>query len=117
MSIMVCDLKSKQCIVHHCKNCPRKAGFIARLNSTDITENDEIEFKQWQATDHTSLNNITYSTEDFIKMAASKLDALTAHSNITKSQAQYLKNRKANLQSDTTLILANFSKLLFCNIK
>ena len=76
-------------MVHYCQNCPEKAGFIARLNSTHIAENDKIEFKQWQATDCTSLNNIIQLTENFIEMAASEFDALTAHSYIAKSQTQY----------------------------
>jgi len=43
-------------------------------------------------------------------MTAPILDALTSHSFIAKGQAQYLKDRKTNLQPDTAIIPADFSE-------
>ena len=111
MKVLVCDLASKYCMVHRCENCPGKPALVEKLRSPDmLSENEDIEFKQWEATDRTSLHTITMFSDDFIDTTASKLDALTSHSFIAKSKSQYLKDRKVKLQPNTAIVLADFSE-------
>ena len=47
-------------------------------------------------------------------MTASKVDALTSHPFIVKSEGQYLTAKKANLQPVIAIILADFPKNHSC---
>ena len=75
-----------------------------------LEQNSEVIFKQWQSTDRTTLNTWTLPTDEFIELAASQLDKMTAYSFIAKSQAQHLKNRKESIQLNTAIVLLDFSK-------
>ena len=50
---------------------------------------------------------------NLLKLAASKLDKLTAHSFIAKSQEQYLSNRKDSIHLNTAIVLVDFSENYF----
>jgi len=111
MQIIVCDTTNKNCMVHRCSNCPGKVALISKLQELEcLEETSEIKFKQWQSTDRTTLNSLTLPKDEFIELATSKLDKLTAHSFIAKSQAQYLKNRKESIQFETAIVLGDFSE-------
>ena len=112
MQIMVCDITNKNCMVHRCSNCPGKAALIDHL-ATCMEEHTEVQFKQWQSTDRTTLNTLTLPIDEFIETAASQLDKLTSHSFIAKTQAQYLKKRKESLKADNAIILGDFSENFF----
>ena len=98
-------------MVHRCSDCPGKVDLVFSLQHLECLEETlEIKFWQWQSTDQTTLNTLTLPTDEFIELAASKLDKLTTHSFIAQSQAQYLKNRKDLLTFDTAIILGEFSE-------
>ena len=73
-----------------------------------LEQNSEVIFKLWQSTDRAMLNTLTPPTDEFIQLAASQLNKITAHSFIAKSQAQHLKNRKESIQLDTAIVLLDF---------
>ena len=58
----------------------------------DDEEDDEfeIEFKQWTTTDRTELVHNALPADEFIEELCEKLDKITSHSYIAKSQLKYL---------------------------
>ena len=48
--------------------------------------------------------------EEFIEVLCEKLDAITAHSYIAKSQANYLKELKDNLEHTEVIVLGDFAE-------
>ena len=50
----------------------------------------EIEFKQWTTTDRTELVHNALPADEFIEELCEKLDKITSHFYIAKSQAKYL---------------------------
>ena len=81
-------------MVHRCPNCPGKDNLIEYLYQiiSDNTE-DEIDFQQWESTYGTTIVNMVMEKFEFIVLAK-KIDLLTAHSYIAKSQARYLSTLK-----------------------
>ena len=102
---------NKLCMVHRRPNCPGKDNLIEYLYQiiSDNTE-DEIDFQQWESSDRTTIVNMVMEKFEFIKFLAKKIDLLTAHSYITKSQATYLSALKENLLSSTCLVLAYYAE-------
>ena len=115
MKLIVCDLENKMCMIHRCENCPGKEVLITSLQNQllkDDESDDEIEvtFAQWQTTDRANLINQTTSLNEFIELLATKINNLTTHSFIAKSQSQYLKNQKENLSRDTCIVMLDFAE-------
>ena len=111
IQIIVCDLNDKICMVHRCNDCPEKNALTSKLQHLECLEDiSEIKVKQWQTADRTALNTMILATDKFIELAVRKLDQLTFHSFIAKSQAQYLKNRKNAIQFDRAIVLVDFSE-------
>ena len=71
---------------------------------------DDITFSQWDSTDGTTLRTCTTPAKDFLEQLAHKIDKFTTHSFIAKSQACYLKTRKAKMDDTACLILLDFSE-------
>ena len=66
-------------------------------NKSDNEEDDiQISFKQWTTTDRTEL--VARCESDWLELLVSKLDKITTHSYIAKSQAAFLKKPSWNLQ-------------------
>ena len=100
-----CSLRPKEeCMIHRCPNCPTEDSMIDYLNEIFVEyENDqEISYKQWIHTDHSSLNIMRI--EDFIGIICNSLQELT------KSQAEYLQQRKDNIDNETVISLGNFAE-------
>ena len=112
MSLMVCDTDKLECMVHRCENCPTSSSLrqhiTAKFEEYEIEE--DIEFSQWESTDRTTLRTYTSTVEDFIDLLVDSIDSLTTHSYIAKSQAQYLKRRKDELDGETCLLLLDFAE-------
>ena len=67
----------------------------------EIDEEDEpltIQFQQWTTVDRSELVEQILPVADFISILVEKLNTLTAHSYIAKSQAKYLKKCKEELK-------------------
>ena len=100
MEMVVCSLSNKECMVHQCKNCPERENLTTILKQRQqFSEESDIVFKQWETTDRTKLNTLTLSTDEFLELVDNKIQSLTAHSFIAKSQAQYLKSQKKSFSS------------------
>ena len=109
VEMIVCNRDSKECMVHRCPSCPGKQKIQTFLeenllrnesdnddcdsddNNDENDENEEtIAYKQWTTTDRAELVSHTVTTEDFVDILAEKIDKITAHSYITRAQAQYI---------------------------
>ena len=78
----------------------------------DDAEETEIEFKEWTMTDWTELTLILPENE-WIDRLVEKLDNITTHSFIARSQASYLKQLKNMIGADEAIILGDFNELFF----
>ena len=78
----------------------------------DDEEDDEfeIEFKQWTTTDRTELVHNALPADEFIEELCEKLDKITSHSYIAKSQAKYLADLKDNLKENEAIVLGDFAE-------
>ena len=108
---VVCDNTNKLCMIHRCPKCPGKNNRIEYLYQIipDNTE-EEINFQEWESADRTTIVNMVMQKFEFIEFLAKKIDLLTAHSYIAKSQAKYLSILKENLLSSTCIMLADFAE-------
>ena len=112
VSLVVCDINNKECMVHRCKNCPGTAPLKTKLETIlkEELNKEEVQFKQWTTVDRAELLNRIESVDDFIELCTAKIDNLTTHSYISKSQSKYLKNLKENLQRDEVIVLGDFAE-------
>ena len=98
-------------MIHRCPNCPTEDSLIDHLNEIlveyEYGNDQEISYKQWIHTDHSSL---TGQIEDFIEIICNSLQELTTHSFISKSQAEYLQQRKDNIDNETVISLGDFAE-------
>ena len=133
--MIVCSRESKICMIHRCKKCPGLKELEQYLqnrveemrkdeesddeneqgdedNNGDDKEDDEfeIEFKQWTTTDRTELVHNALLVDEFIKELCEKLDKITSHSYIAKSQAKYLADLKDNLKENEAIVLGDFAE-------
>ena len=112
MQKIVCDVKSLECMVHRCEKCPgynALKSFIAK-KFNDFEFSNDVTYTQWDSTDRTSLQTVTSSVDDFIDVLVYKVDSLTTHSFIAKSQAGYLRERKEAIDQKSCIILVDFAE-------
>lgn len=115
MNLIVCDITSKQCMIHRCEDCPgQKAAaekFLSRIKEELLMdEDDTITFKQWEHSDRSTITTQVLCIEDFVAKLCDQLNILTAHHYTAIAQAAYLKYCKENLDSSTVLILLDFAE-------
>ena len=119
---LVCDVNSRQCMLHLCESCPGKPGlseFLTELfTSNDFDQDDEVSFKQWPHADRATLISLRETVQDFIDQVCDSFDGLRQHHFIRKAQSSYLTNLKENLsisnclKHDTTAVHAFQSKFV-----
>ena len=81
-----------------CKECPGRQCLIDYLSQCDeLSDVEEITYKQWVNTDRTKLITVVEAKDDLIENLASQIEKLTRHSFTAKSQSQYMKTLKANM--------------------
>ena len=61
-------------------------------------------------TDQTELTSMILSQNEFINLLVEKLNNITTHSFIAKSQASYLKQRKNTIGGDEVIVLGDFAE-------
>lgn len=112
MSHLVCDVENKICMIHRCSDCPGINRLTNKLEEQffELNADELIHFQQWQSTDRTQLLSLSLPLTDFIQILTEKVDHLTSHSFIAKSQASYLRSCKDTLIPSKCLILADFSE-------
>ena len=83
---------------------------VKKFEEYDITDEEEITYSQWESVDRTELRKHTTPIEEFVDLLVYKVDNLSTHSYIAKSQARHLKARKEAMENDTCVILLDFAE-------
>jgi len=98
MSMIVCDVNNKDCMLHHCGECPNinvlKTFIREQLKENTIQQTTEIRFKQWQSTDRSTLEDEELDFDDFVEKLAEKYVKLTEHHFIADYQSHFFKGKK-----------------------
>lgn len=111
---MVCDMKSESCMFDECAQCSGSqiVHDLMELEFGDEVDTfeDNITYKQWVATDRADLITITKSREEFTEDLICKLVSLKKHHFVSKTQSNYLKDLKRNLESMECIVIGDFSE-------
>ena len=99
-------------MIHRCPNCPGHQNLKDHLSAlfSDRDNEDLVHFQQWQTTDRAELSMHCLPVDEFTDLLVQKLDELTVHSFIAKSQSVYMKQRKNDLREDESLCTADFAE-------
>lgn len=109
MNVIVCDVYNYVCMMNRCENCPGTQPLRDFLNS-QIGDRQFVKFKRWESTDRTTLENVELLSDDFISMLIDKIDHLTTHHYVSKSQSKFCRELKANLPVNHCLLQGDFSQ-------
>ena len=110
---LVCDVNSRNCMLHRCEACPGKPAlkqYLEQLTENDYDPEDDITFNQWVHVDRSNLVTQQLTVEEFIDELVKKVDALTTHDYIAKHQSAHLRQLKDNLPNDVAIIILDFSE-------
>ena len=109
MRYCVCSDETESCMMGQCKECPRRQGIIDYLND-ELSDVEEITYKQWVSTDRAKLTTIVESKEEFVENLATQVDKLTRHSFTAKAQSSYMKTLKASMTPEELLLQGDFAE-------
>ncbi len=79
-------------------------------DSDDESEDQQVLYKQWTTVDRSELNTYSATASEFVSILCDKLNDLTAHSYVARSQAAYLKHLKESIQEDDVIVLGDFAE-------
>ena len=102
MGKLVCSTSDKICMVHRCPSCPGAESLKTFLKEqlTDEQSYADITFTQWETTDRATIETFSMPVFEFIDFLVERIDKLTSHSYIAKSQAAYLNRLKQDIRSN-----------------
>ena len=89
---------------------PRYNQLKQLFEDNDFDDDDKINYKQWIATDCTTLACIQSTVDEFIQTATEMIYDMCHHHFIKDSQASYLRDSKENLDNKTCIILMDFAE-------
>ncbi len=92
-----------------CEKCQSLEGFKEKLLEI-FSDVEEIEYKQWQSTDRSTLQSFTDNTEEFVEKFCEKLDQLRRHDFIAKKQSQFCSEKKDKLEDGEFLVVCDFAE-------
>ena len=113
IAMCVCDINSKDCMLHHCDNCPGTSdlrAFIGERLAESHSVTDTIQYRQWERTDRTSIESKELEFHDFIDELVESLRSLSSHHFIAQHQSQYCRDLKNSLRRDQCLIILDFAE-------
>ena len=113
MSMCVCNVNNRDCMLHHCDICPESSILKSFLNKKiDEKETDtmEIKFKQWKNTDRSTLEDMEFEIDDFVDDLTEKCLKLTEHHFIADNQSQFFKQLKTSLTSNEAVFVLDFAE-------
>ena len=110
-SLVVCRKAKDVCYLRICQSCPKIENFtnyiIETLEKRGISE---IICSLWQSTDRCTLIMQCLSIDDFVSEFATRLQILIPHHFISKSQSNYIADRKTKLNNHEVLVHTDFSE-------
>ena len=111
LSNMRCDVFSESCNLNNCKDCSGYGPLRKKLQ--DLFEQHfiiSISCCQWTNTDRSNLEDIEYTTEEFLEHLETRLPTLQVHDFIAKNQSSYFKYCKENLGPDELVVVGDFAE-------
>ena len=85
-------------------------GPYTESDGEEEEEEMEVRFSQWGATDRTDLIKQVLPVSEFVDLLVAKLDALTTHSFIAKTQGEYVRKLKETLKEGEFVVLGDFAE-------
>ncbi|ESO09924.1 hypothetical protein HELRODRAFT_167749 [Helobdella robusta] len=112
---LVCNINSRECMLHRCEECPGKLSVENNLRAifeeAGISIDNTISFYQWSHDDNrSSLISVQDTVDSFIERFSQKLDELSSHHYISKEQSKYLSDSKENLKNSECIALMDFAE-------
>ena len=128
--LMVCDRTNRECMLHGCENCPGTEPLREHLlsefeklyrkeedadcasGSSDDEEEDEreVKFSQWVSTDRADIVKQKLPVSEFVDKLVEKLNLLTPHSFVAKTQGEYVKEMRAQVGDGEFVVLGDFAE-------
>ena len=97
-----------------CENYPDLTNLSNYLKNifedNDFDDDDKINYKQWVATDRTTLAWIQLTVDEFIQTATEIICNLCHHHFIKDPPASYLRDSKENFDNKACIILTDFAE-------
>ena len=89
---VVCDPLNRECMMHHCTNCPGTKALCKFLEEelSDIDPDFQFHYSQRQTIGRASLVTATWNCEENKDNLMSAINAITKHSVLAKCQANFL---------------------------
>lgn len=112
----VCNFDNEDCMTKKCHKCPGEFGVsevLERLlKELDIEVNEKIiKYKNWiNAGSAATLESFVDNFNNFKVQLCKNINLLTSHHYVADTQKNYLNHCKNNLDSDTCIILMDFSE-------
>lgn len=108
---IMCNSPLPKYYLGECDVCPGVAKLKEHL-TTLLDENDmeQIIYKQWIATDRSTLETFCAPAEEFVETFCDKLVLLHPHSFIASEQASFYTRCKTSLQAGDILVTVDFSE-------
>ncbi|KAG1676397.1 hypothetical protein GQR58_014302 [Nymphon striatum] len=104
MKMVVCDISSRMCMVHRCKDCPGTTNLEEFLNDhfKDYTDDDQILYQQWQSTDRSNLYTISSTIAEYVCCLTKAIDNLTNNlgSDSCIALFEFAENYQYNVQDE-----------------
>ena len=110
IELAVCDISKEECMLGRCQQCPGIDQLKNFLQERTDQDADEIEYLQWVTTDRADLLKVQQPVDDFVIKLAECIKELTRHHHIAKSQTNFLRNLKTQLQREECVIACDFSE-------
>lgn len=112
MEKMVCDIESKECMLHRCEDCAGKEGILEYMTNAfcELDPDESVEFKQWVHTDRDTIETRQLPLDEFISELSEKIFNLTSHHYTAKHQSAYLRLSKEGLTKEKLVILMDFAE-------
>ena len=114
MNLCECDLADPNRMFHLREICPDTTILTNYLKNTfednDSDDDDKINYKQWVASDLTTLSCIQSTVDEFIQTATDMIYELCHHHFIKDSKACYPQDLKGNLENKACIILMDFAE-------
>jgi len=99
----VCKIENEDCMMGNCSDCPCKDGCVEFLQSHD--DLNEVRYQQWVSVDRTEHVTLVDTRDSYIVKLAQKIDDLTRHSFIAKTQSAYMNVLKECLIPETEIFM------------
>ena len=115
LSLLVCDLSKRDCMLHNCDECPGVDTFREHLEDlfdrNGFDDHEIVSYKQWVKEEKfTNLISVQMIVAELIEKLCTAFDKLRPYHYVNQAQSAYLQELKANLKRNECIILLDFAE-------